>query len=459
MIHGETIEGKFTYCNTEDDSLRYWSNDLTCLENNLKLLGNKKTLTMLTKRHDHVNGAGIECAIYKTTSKYYQTFFGQEIETSFTEVILVKRDECIQMSKDKLCKDKQMTCNGANCYYKSTRKPVYKWLTTLEVIDHSCYVSNKIIIAANETSRLFDSKCIATDLECTLEEKIIVWSKDIIHQCPFNNHNTCEFQIYEDILINKSNRLLFQINDNIRVCDVDMYTTTEGVYLVPESDENNIKLKSLPIKMDSEAIKDFQLADEDYDYYLNAKGIKKLERETCLLWLSQLKKFESETNSFMSLFDNYGNELILYNNKTSIAIPTCITINKLETITTNLCYKDIPFQIQLNGRNIIVYMNNDKILVRTSNTIPCDSNKRTMYLAKNDIDINYNKNKVQIENIKRSKIELNLKTLNLDKLNFQHTPLLTDSLDSVDLSETRIISEQRGIELNYFILYVYSLII
>jgi len=68
-----------------------------------------------------------------------------------------------------------------------------------------------------------------------------------------------------------------------------------------------------------------------------------------------------------------------------------------------------------------------------------------MYLAKNDIDINYNKNKVQIENIKRSKIELNLKTLNLDKLNFQHTPLLTDSLDSVDLSETRIISEMTNI--------------
>jgi hypothetical protein len=445
MINGEAIEGKFTYCNTEDDSLRYWSNDLTCKKNNLKLLGNKKTFTMLNKGHDHVNGAGIECAIYKTTSKYYQTFFGQEIETSFTEVNLVKRDECIQMSKDKLCKDKQMTCNGANCYYKSTRKPVYKWLTTLEVIDHSCYVSNKIIIAANETSRLFDSKCIATDLECTLEEKIIVWSKDIIHQCPFNNHNTYEFEIYEDILINKNNRLLFQINEKIRVCDVDMYTTTEGVYLVLESNENDIKLKGLPIKMDSEAIKDFQLADEDYEYYLNAKGIKKLERETCLLWLSQLKKFESETNSFMSLFDNYGNELILYNNKISIAIPTCITINKLETITTNQCYKDIPFQIQLNGRNIIVYMNNDKILVRTSDTIPCDSNKRTMYLAKNDIDINYNKNKVQIENIKRSKIELNLKTLNLDKLNFQHTPLLTDSLDSVDLSETRIISEMTNI--------------
>jgi len=68
---------------------------------------------------------------------------------------------------------------------------------------------------ANETSRLFNTKCVSTDLEFKLYDRIIVWHTDEIHKCPFNKLGSFEFQVYNDILVNSNEKLLLQIDKQV----------------------------------------------------------------------------------------------------------------------------------------------------------------------------------------------------------------------------------------------------
>ena len=116
--------------------------------------------------------------------------------------------------------------------------PSYKWYDTVTIVVLSCKVNPKTIIAHDETSKLFGTKCRARDMECTLHDSTIIWSTDIIHTCPFNRIGSVSFNTSGDILINSSLHLLLQVKNAESQCNIKMYTTEEGIYLLPHIQTN-----------------------------------------------------------------------------------------------------------------------------------------------------------------------------------------------------------------------------
>ncbi len=432
-INGEVIQGKFKYCNTDESMLKYVSSNINCSNTNTKLFKTHKAwFSILSKNHDQINGIGIECIKLKNTAKYYENFFGNQFESNYNEIVQLTRAECNQMYRDKTCNNNIMICNGDNCFFKPKRSPLYSWLTTNELIDYSCFVNIKLITSANETSRLFNTKCTAMDLECSLDDRIIIWNQDIIHKCPFKQIALYEFNIHDNILINDQNNLLFQLIKEEKHCDLNMYSTKEGIYIMSHiSMELDKKIfQDASIKIDNNALISLQLADEDYEFYKNVKAINRLEKDNCLALISTLKNFESSGNKFLYIMDEESREVVLYNYKSSVTIPSCVNVDQIEPVNSRYCYKDIPVMIKLNNINTTVFLNEQKILIKTSNIIECDNKTKSIYLNDNDMELSYKNNLVQITKIKRLKFDLQSKTISTE-LNFQHSPLLLDVIDNI----------------------------
>ena len=211
-----------------------------------------------------------------------------------------------------------------------------------------------------------------------------------------------------------------------------MFSTKEGMYITSHvSTELDKKMfQDASIKMDNNALISLQLADEDYEFYKNVKAIKRLEKFNCLALISTLKNFESSKNKFLYIMDDEGREVILFNYKASVTIPSCVNVVQIEPVNSKYCYNDIPVMIKLNNINTPVFLNEQKILVKTSSIIECNNRTKSIYLNDNDMELSYKNNLVQITKIKRLKFDLQSKTISTE-LNFQHSPLLLDVIDNI----------------------------
>jgi hypothetical protein len=77
-----------------------------------------------------------------------------------------------------------------------------------------------------------------------------------------------------------------------------------------------------------------------------------------------------------------------------------------------------------------VFLNEQKILAKTSSIIECDNRTKSIYLNDNDMELSYKNSLVQTTKIKRLKFDLQTKTISTE-LNFQHSQLLLDVIDNI----------------------------
>ena len=61
------------------------------------------------------------------------------------------------------------------------------------------------------------SRCEVTDFYCQLKNSIIVWNDKIIHDCPYSLINKIDLERMGNILTNKSQGKLFQIQEKITI--------------------------------------------------------------------------------------------------------------------------------------------------------------------------------------------------------------------------------------------------
>jgi hypothetical protein len=107
----------------------------------------------------------------------------------------------------------------------------FSWLSTKTYTDYSCTVKPRVISSNSENNRVFGTKCIIKDIKCELHDSIIVWENDIIHKCPLYEVSNTLFKIKGFFLWNDREKLSFQFEKFLNICNNQLIHTAEGLFL------------------------------------------------------------------------------------------------------------------------------------------------------------------------------------------------------------------------------------
>ncbi len=213
-----------------------------------------------------------------------------------------------------------------------------------------------------------------------------------------------------------------------------MVTTQEGLHLVQIHENKDFfkTLNDLPNKIDQKGLADLQLADADYNTYVNNKVIGKIMVKLCKIFHNHLELFKLTENRFMRILDENRNPLVLYSSHNTISIPTCVNVDVINVKEkTERCYKDISVQFTINNQESNGFLNEDGFLTKFSSQVKCDSTKKFYFPNSNEILIVQN-NTVRIETIYFKKMKLNAKMKQFDLLNFHHSKQVLEGINTIE---------------------------
>ena len=179
------IKGEFNFCPiTTNDRILHFSNKCNLFNNKPnKLLGHIKELSdvvVLSKIINKVNGLGYECYMQDFTVKSSMNFFGYKSTEITKKTVQLSKKECEIMILTKKCGSGAMNCRKNECFYESNIVPIFSWLSTSITQGKTCSISPRVIIARNDKSVIFDN-CRPLELECRLDNSIVIWTQDIIN--------------------------------------------------------------------------------------------------------------------------------------------------------------------------------------------------------------------------------------------------------------------------------------
>ena len=310
----------------------------------------------------------------------------------------------------------------------------FSYLGNIDKDYYFCEFNSKIIVALTKFSKIFDN-CFVSHFECNLPDSIIVWNDNVIHACPFEIVMNDHFKYNQYLVWSEDENVLFQKLDIHIHCNIEMYATQEGLFVVDEQHLTSFQkkiLQNVTNKVDQKAVVDLQLADADYKVFVNNKVFNKILTQNCYNYYNILQLFKHQQDKFLSIKDFNHNTLIIYSNGKQIIIPTCVTLNKIIVLNkTTYCYKDIPVEIELNHKKIHGFLTDDLIVISQSKHIDCKSNERKIIINESLILLVNNDRITTMEN-KFKKLRLNLKMKNSNQLNFHHSDKVIDGFSVVD---------------------------
>ena len=222
-------------------------------ENSTKLI----TVNVLSKLSHIVNGIGYECTEILTKISTYTNFvFANTLETKSTYQKLTA-EACKEMIYTKKCGNNFLNCVGSNCEFVPELTPKYRWLSSFVHSEIACYTREISVIAENLNDKLFGLNCVAKDYKCETKKSIIIWDKDIVHECPFDwVFRDSQSQLIDDMIINKKRRWLLKIDKRSNECKdyfknkfdnkfengLPIFRTTEGLYVSFKNESINLRL-------------------------------------------------------------------------------------------------------------------------------------------------------------------------------------------------------------------------
>ena len=274
------------------------------------------------------------------------------------------------MASTKRCDENLMDCYGNSCSFYCQPIPNYALGSTIPVLNYTCKVFQKYIASEFKTDKLFGDTCKPNHLRCALHDgSMIVWKKDIIHYYPYVLVDTFDVTSNDGhIFIAKSKNWLFQIVDDIRVCDSNTFMrTVEGLFLSIEETKN---LSQTP--KDYKANAGIVLADMDFENYETLRIISELSYINCLRFTAVLNILRYESDRFLIHFDDIRNPLVLYANYGNIFLPKCANVTYMVIITkTEKCYRDVPIKFKLNNTTLNGFLSIEGIVRISSEIIEC----------------------------------------------------------------------------------------
>ena len=91
------------------------------------------------------------------------------------------------MVTTKKCLTNAMLCENDGCYFENKPTPEFEFWKTIEKTQTKCVFIPRIKTSTNVDDLLFSNyhhPCRAVEMFCKLHDSVIIWNKDIIHECP-----------------------------------------------------------------------------------------------------------------------------------------------------------------------------------------------------------------------------------------------------------------------------------
>jgi hypothetical protein len=141
------------------------------------------------------------------------------------------------------------------------------------------------------------------------------------------------FTIEENnIIFNETLQLLLKIDSKITLCSQQMYTTTEGLYIVENYQNKSTLIQTLnfnPRKLtELNTINDLIIADSDFKTREILLIDKLINQNMCKIQQTMINSFRSHIDTY-HIIQIQGNQLIIYSTGQNIYIPTCQPIKEI----------------------------------------------------------------------------------------------------------------------------------
>ena len=411
------------------------------------------TYLLLNKMTNAVSGTGWQCKMEEIKFSFSETYFKEEVTTISAAMTKdITAEDCRYMVATKKCIQETMSCENGGCYYEDTPKPEFSYFKTIEKIQTKCIFFPRIITAANVDDLLFSNyhhPCKADSEFCKLHDSVVIWNKDIIHECPFEqigdplvmqtvgsrkNLVTSMLEDKTDMYngTRKTKRkirrtghdtvppLLFKITGSLQACGIDMLTTSEGMFLTTNINQDKFKISKQKIA-DIKTHFDLTLAESDSRFEEMHRYNEKMINIMCYTTMSLLRVFAHIHDKYVAITDSRKNDLILYSSHGSIYQPVCIDIDEIEIIEkTVYCYKDTPIQFIYNNVTVNAFLNSQGIIKPTSQLQSCNVTFQRILLPSKRVIIR-NNTRITLQN-KLTISSIFLDVLNIDNAepNFNH---------------------------------------
>lgn len=419
------------------------------------------------KHHFVVEGHGFRCSMRVNQFVLEMDFFFQKHVDVSSKNVPLSRFDCLKMIESDKCGDLIMNCtNKDDCYYEEPRhsKDDPRWWSITTPTQRVCSYKKTIILAKTNDTKVFKNAkngCTAFDLECNLENSIIIWNKDIVKECMF------ESVLYvTDLMLtsegtsllyeSKKNRFLFKLTGNVEYAcgNISFYETLEGLYVVLMSKseeyfdhikfpEGNANIKHL---QDND-VREFMLAEVDYD---KKNMLSTISKVACSSLVNTLRSSIDKQDKFLVINEFGLNDITLYINDGIPYLPTCTNVSMIEVINyTDKCYRDFAVKYKMGGNEMSGFLRPNNILSQFSVIDDCKKNDKNLVIESGHVMIKRKERNVTVEQYDMHlAVQLRIPFLQKGSLNelFKHHQLLVNGSSSLENVEEMIsIKEQDDI--------------
>jgi len=336
----------------------------------------------------------------------YKLFFGAEKILEYEEYVPLSKEDCHRMVELKKCDAHDMECNSNYCEFTdkvNLKQYEYSWLNTKRKLFTKCEISSQLITAETKEGKLYinafsQNGCKAVDTFCRLKNEIIIWDKEIIHDCPFEIVKFSPLVNHDNILMNTKSQQLYQVTENLTICNgIPSLKTAEGFFLSRDTRLSNLKKASNDIKI----IDGLILSEMDYQTQnlinLVTKMFQITNQKICEMYKTFVNLYSKLDDEFFTFYNFAGEEAILWSDQGKIFVPSCINTEEIDVIEeTEKCYKDFPVKIKVNNKTVNAFLTNEKIIKVTSKICSCKNNYQTIHL--------YNSHRLLVKNGKKNNL-------------------------------------------------------
>jgi hypothetical protein len=313
------------------------------------------------------------------------------------------------MVDSKKCNNKPMTCTEESCTYTPAEVQEDTLFYDQTQESHHCSFHKKRIISEKEDSQLFfntAASCKYNDLYCVLYDSIVAWENNTTSDCLLtkihfgSNYTTSNKLSTEDwalqnVLYSNIDGLTFQITGVTHECGVRLYKTTDDLLVLLANDHlaqdhQHIEVANEKTTFNRQHdINNLMLAESDAEKYNQWRRAQErvdlASYKECQALSTQLQLIAKEQDSFNTIHDLNGNEIITYSSNNLIHIPVCQKVNTISLRKTNECYEDFPITLDLNNKRINAFLTKNNFIKRSSQQVNCKIINQAQLLPGNEL--------------------------------------------------------------------------
>ena len=377
------------------------------------------------------------------------SFLGVRSESFFETPLDVSRIECLAMVESRLCNNEPMECSENGCVYRNLPNGDYTWFKDIRLTTTNCKFHRRSVIGHTNTSQIFSNalnSCTPPDLQCQLSSSIVVWNSSIVNNFLFSYvFSGSNFTWSGDYIYSIKYKYLFQILNSVEEDGLDLYKTTEGLYLFiidRNLSESMFRERyyhySIRVNLQHDrGLYELQRSENDFEFLsLENEITKKFYEEfvkDCTNQLNHLSLLAKLENRFHNIYDTKGNLVVLYSKLGMLFIPNCVTYTQITLTEKPDCFKFSPVFVEDDrNRTFSLFLTTDGFLVDFSPKVECSTVNTRQMVNSTHFLVRVGK-ELKLQKVADLKfVDFTSQNYDFDRLNFYHNKDIVDGFDLID---------------------------